>query len=303
MNQTVVIFLDCSDIAVYLIKKILANKKFDILFTVFSKSFKKGDEKKFNFLDKKKIFFYSEKKKQVLINKIKKIKPDLLFSYYDFKISKKILMNIKNAAVNFHPSYLPYNKGRHSTFWGIVNSTPLGASSHWMNDKFDSGDIFFQKKLKLSGLSTATKVFNKQMLLLKEVIDKVLKLCAKKKFLRKKQFKLKKSYNYKEDIIKMTRFNYNDQVNRIKFLRILHGTSIGQNGIYIFKNRKEHKLISKIQPFSINNYPNFIDKFPIYSNKEIRINDIFSNLFNYKKKFFTIKFKNKLYLVKSQIKN
>ena len=49
MNQTVVIFLDCSDIAVYLIKKILANKKFDILFTVFSKSFKKGDEKKFNF--------------------------------------------------------------------------------------------------------------------------------------------------------------------------------------------------------------------------------------------------------------
>ena len=72
MNQTVVIFLDCSDIAVYLIKKILANKKFDILFTVFSKSFKKEDEKKFNFLDKKKIFFYSEKKKQVLISKIKK---------------------------------------------------------------------------------------------------------------------------------------------------------------------------------------------------------------------------------------
>ena len=42
---------------------------------------------------------------------------------------------------------------------------------------------------------------------------------CKKKIFKKKQFKLKKSYNYKEDIIKMTRFNYNDQVNRIKFLK------------------------------------------------------------------------------------
>jgi len=86
MNQIVVVFLDSSDISVYLVKKILANKKFNIQLVVFSKSFKKDDEKKFKFLNKKKVFLYSEKNKKLLINKIKKIKPDLLFSYYDFKI-------------------------------------------------------------------------------------------------------------------------------------------------------------------------------------------------------------------------
>jgi len=171
-----------------------------------------------------------------------------------------------------------------------------------MNEKFDSGDIFFQKKLKLNGLNNASKVFSKQMLLLKQVINQVIKLCAKKKFLRKKQFKLKKSYNYKEDILKMTRFNYDDKVNIVKFLKILHGTSIGQNGIYILENKKKHKLISKIRPFSIRTYPSYINKFPIYSRGEISIKDIYLRSFINNKSFFSIKFKNKLYFIKSQKK-
>lgn len=51
----------------------------------------------------------------------------------------------KGNFLNIHPSFLPYNKGSHHSFWGIMEKTPLGASIHWMNKELDQGPILFQE--------------------------------------------------------------------------------------------------------------------------------------------------------------
>lgn len=50
----------------------------------------------------------------------------------------------RRGVVNFHPSLLPYNRGKHYNFWTIVEDCPFGVSLHLVNEGVDQGDILFQ---------------------------------------------------------------------------------------------------------------------------------------------------------------
>ena len=112
-----ILFLDGSNTSIYLLNLIKKNKFFKIKKIIISPNIK--NLVKF----KNKNYIKTNFKKKIKIGTY-----DIGFSYYDFKIPKKILDKIKIGGINFHPSFLPYNRGRHSAFWGIVKNTKLGAS-------------------------------------------------------------------------------------------------------------------------------------------------------------------------------
>ncbi len=66
---------------------------------------------------------------------------------YKFILKNDILKHFKNAAVNLHISYLPYNRGAEPNFWSFVENSPKGVSIHYMNEGLDKGDIIAQKEL------------------------------------------------------------------------------------------------------------------------------------------------------------
>ena len=142
-----ILFLDGSVTSIRLLREILKEKKFFIEFLILSRSSDRQIVNKLKKKYKKKIQI-SDLKNKNIIQKISSLSCDIGFSYYDKKIPIEIINSLKNGGINFHPSFLPYNKGRHSTFWAINNSTPFGASSHWLDENFDTGDIFIQKKIK-----------------------------------------------------------------------------------------------------------------------------------------------------------
>jgi methionyl-tRNA formyltransferase len=49
--------------------------------------------------------------------------------------------------INFHPSLLPYNRGKHYNFWAIVEGTPFGVSLHFVDEGVDSGDVVSQRQI------------------------------------------------------------------------------------------------------------------------------------------------------------
>ena len=64
-------------------------------------------------------------------------------------IKSKILKLVKENSIGFHPSKLPYNKGRHPIIWSIVLGLKSTASSFFVinNDlNPDTGDLISQKK-------------------------------------------------------------------------------------------------------------------------------------------------------------
>jgi methionyl-tRNA formyltransferase len=51
------------------------------------------------------------------------------------------------GVINFHPSLLPYNRGKNYNFWTIVENTPFGVTLHFIDEGIDSGDILFQSRI------------------------------------------------------------------------------------------------------------------------------------------------------------
>ncbi|GAA0832540.1 formyltransferase family protein [Cupriavidus pauculus] len=70
---------------------------------------------------------------------------DLLILAWWPKILPRAVIDIpRRGVVNFHPSLLPHNRGKHYNFWTIVEDSPFGVSLHLVNEGVDQGDILFQ---------------------------------------------------------------------------------------------------------------------------------------------------------------
>src|SRR5579872_2578700 len=52
--------------------------------------------------------------------------------------------------LNFHPGYLPYNRGKHPNFWCLVDETPCGVSLHFIDEGVDTGEVIAQEVVPVS---------------------------------------------------------------------------------------------------------------------------------------------------------
>jgi methionyl-tRNA formyltransferase len=109
--------------------------------------------------------------------KIKRFKANLLFSiYFRKKIPNKILNLVNFRAINLHPSFLPNYKGAFSIPWMIYNNEKFaGFTYHYMNSKFDSGNIIYQKKIKINSNDTSFSLYNRIIYKSIIYIEKILK--------------------------------------------------------------------------------------------------------------------------------
>ena len=88
----------------------------------------------------------------------------LLSVHYDRKFSQEYLSHYKTA-LNLHPSYLPYGRGRHPIFWAVYNGEPLGATLHYIVEEIDKGPIVKQIRVEdtsLDGYGAYLKVLECQ---------------------------------------------------------------------------------------------------------------------------------------------
>ena len=86
---------------------------------------------------------------EIWLNKINKIKPDLIICIRYAEILKNSLLTIPNGGViNFHPSLLPKYKGI-GTHKRILknNDKYTGCTVHLVTSKLDSGPVILKKKV------------------------------------------------------------------------------------------------------------------------------------------------------------
>ena len=146
---------------------------------------------------KNKIFVYTHKSKYFEPNlldycerikvptSIKKITkknlpfmPDLIISVsYKYKIPADVLNCSKFKPFNLHPSLLPQYKGCSSVTWAMVNNEEYtGFSYHYMNNKFDDGNIIFQKKIKIKNFDLQNTIYYRVMFDSLNYLEDVIKL-------------------------------------------------------------------------------------------------------------------------------
>ena len=82
------------------------------------------------------------------VERIRKMKPDFIFSfYYRNMLGKELLAIPKKGAINLHGSLLPKYRGRCPINWAVLNGEKeAGVTLHYMTEKPDAGDILAQEK-------------------------------------------------------------------------------------------------------------------------------------------------------------
>lgn len=100
-----------------------------------------------------------------IIQNIKKLKPDIIFSVYYRKIIPSSIINIPSKGiVNIHPSLLPFYRGPVPTAWSILqNEKYTGITIHKIDKGIDTGDILIQKKISINKDITGFELYTKCM--------------------------------------------------------------------------------------------------------------------------------------------
>jgi methionyl-tRNA formyltransferase len=111
-----------------------------------------------------------------VVEQIRAIEPDFLFSFYYRQMLKPALLEIPaRGAFNMHGSLLPKYRGRVPVNWAIIKGeTETGATLHEMVEKPDAGRIVHQQAVPIGPDDLAIDVFGKVTDAAATVLDRAL---------------------------------------------------------------------------------------------------------------------------------
>jgi len=242
------------------------NSKFELFFKdIFNPS------KDYTIIKSKKL--YDIKGESVNSSKfyeeIQKLKPDMIIcGSWGEKFKRDILELL--PCVNFHPALLPKNRGANPYFWTIyLNQKVTGLTIHFMNEKFDKGDIILQEAITIDENETGESLKDKTTRLARVMVKDFLDLYDKKQIQPIKQNEIYASYepqiSEKEVIVDLTK----SKEDVYRHLRALHPwacayVKIARRYVKIpnFEFLEVDEKTAKLKPYSIikNNSKYFILK-------------------------------------------
>jgi methionyl-tRNA formyltransferase len=104
-----------------------------------------------------------------ILDVLKTLQLDLsILAWWPYILKQPIISIPSIGTLNFHPSLLPYNRGKHYNFWTIVEESPFGVTLHWVNAGIDTGDIAFQREIVKTWEDTGQTLYDKAQ---KEIVS------------------------------------------------------------------------------------------------------------------------------------
>ena len=84
------------------------------------------------------------------MNKIKKVRPDLIVLNATSILSKKFIKSFKGIIINIHAGLIPYYRGAGCNVWTFYNKELeyTGVTIHFVNELIDDGKIILQSQSK-----------------------------------------------------------------------------------------------------------------------------------------------------------
>jgi methionyl-tRNA formyltransferase len=120
--------------------------------------------KRYSGLSNDRIHSVGKNPSRQFIDLLTKLQPDIiLVVFWTYMLLENIFNIPDRGCMNFHMSYLPFNRGKKPNVWPIVEGTPAGVSIHYIDDGIDSGKILFRKKVDVEIIDTAGMLYKKQI--------------------------------------------------------------------------------------------------------------------------------------------
>ena len=175
------------------------------------------------FAEEKNIPVYQPEKlrNEVFLEKIRNLQADV-FVVVAFRMMPKILFNMPPMGTfNLHASLLPDYRGAAPINFAVINGEEeTGATTFFINEKIDEGNILLQDKIKIGSDENAGSLHDRLMVLGAELVVKTLDGLAENKLNEKPQAEVANPKNafkiFKED----TQINWNQKSKNVhNFIR------------------------------------------------------------------------------------
>jgi len=122
-----------------------------------------------------KIYNQNDLKDEKFLDKISKTEPKIgILAWWPYILKGRILSIPKLGWLNTHPSFLPFNKGKHPNFWCLVDQTPCGVSLQFIDEGIDTGNIIVREEIEISWEDTGKSIYEKSREAMIELVKKTL---------------------------------------------------------------------------------------------------------------------------------
>ena len=199
----------------------------------------------------KKCFFNEHLKDSAVVNYIKSLGLEyIILAWWPFLIKEPIISLPITGVLNFHPSYLPFNRGKHYNFWNIVEDTPFGVTIHFVDNSIDGGDIIFQEKIATTWEDTGETLYKKaQASMVDLFIDSYPKI-RNGVYTKSKQDLTKGSFHLAKEIDEASHIDLDKVYNAKQLLNILRARTFPPHpGAWFMYNDERYEVnlsISKV---------------------------------------------------------
>ena len=159
------------------------------------------------YLNKKTIFKVNKGKinSNYFLNKIKKVRPDLIVLNATSILSKKFIKSFKGRIINIHAGLIPYYRGAGCNVWTFYNKELqyTGVTIHFVNEQIDGGKIILQSQSKFIKTDNTHTIGCKNAKLSAKLSIEAIKYLQKNpKYKGKKIFSKKVIFSIKKTLIK-----------------------------------------------------------------------------------------------------
>lgn len=170
-----------------------------------------------------KRFVAKTKAQEPLLDFLKQNSPPdwIILAWWPFLIKKETIAWPKQACMNFHPSLLPHNRGKHYNFWTLVEDSPFGVSLHKVTEGIDDGDILFQKPIEKDWTDTGASLYHKAQSSMVELFKASYPKLRKGEFLAKPQPTGEGSFRWAYEMEKHSSIDLEESYKARDFLNLL----------------------------------------------------------------------------------
>jgi len=113
-------------------------------------------------LPPERVFKWGTISEQNLKKEIINLNADIAFTIFWGYILKPCIYDLfKHGCINFHCSYLPFNRGKNPNVWPLIENTPAGITLHYIDEGIDTGPIIAQQIVKVEPIDTAKDLYEK----------------------------------------------------------------------------------------------------------------------------------------------
>jgi len=193
-------------------------------------------------LDNSRLLSGAEFRREAGIKLLKDLAPDYIICvHFPYVFPPEVLSIPKYGALNLHPAYLPWNRGWHTPTWAIWEEMPYGATLHFMNEEVDTGDIVYQKRMRVRPNDTADSLYRRGLKLEYEAFKEAWPSIVNGTYTRKPQTSNEGSYHRKEDIKSIQRLDLravSKTEDVIRRLRALTTSDIEEAAYFEVKGKK-----------------------------------------------------------------